>query len=83
VAAESIDECASHLTDEILDAFSVAGTPDQCARKLAEIARLGVQELAMVALPAKGQTVEDVARRLAHEVIPQVRATLSGAAVSS
>jgi 5,10-methylenetetrahydromethanopterin reductase len=83
VAAESVDECANHLTDEILDAFSVAGTPDQCAKKLAAIAQLGVRELAMVALPAKGQTVEDIARRLAHEVIPQVRSTLAGAAVSS
>jgi 5,10-methylenetetrahydromethanopterin reductase len=83
VAAESIDECSKHLTDDILDAFSVAGTADQCAKKLAQIAQTGVHELAMVALPAKGQTVEDIARRLANEVIPLVRSTLSGAAVSA
>jgi 5,10-methylenetetrahydromethanopterin reductase len=83
VAPEAIDECSQFLTDEILDAFSVAGTPDECARKLAQIAKTGVQELAMVALPAKGQTVEDLARRLATEVIPQVRSTLAKQEVTS
>jgi 5,10-methylenetetrahydromethanopterin reductase len=73
VAAESIDECSHHLSDEILDAFSVAGTPEECARKLARVAHSGVRELAMVALPAPGQSVELVARRLASEVLPAVR----------
>ena len=83
VTPESIDSCSHLLTDEILDAFSVAGTPEQCAKKLTRIARTGVQELAMVALPAQGQTVEDIARRLASEVLPQVRASLPAAAVST
>ncbi len=82
VAAETIDACSEHLNDEILDAFSVAGTPEHCAQKLTQIARTGVQELAMVALPAQGQTVEDIARRLAADVIPQVRATLQTAPVA-
>jgi 5,10-methylenetetrahydromethanopterin reductase len=83
VSAKTIDECSQHLTPEILDAFSVAGTPEDCARKLVEVARQGARELAMVALPAKGQTVEDLARRLAKEVLPEVRSTISKQAVSS
>jgi 5,10-methylenetetrahydromethanopterin reductase len=83
VSAETIDGCARHLSDEILDAFSVAGTADACARKLIEVARRGVDELAMVALPGEGQTPEDVARRLANEVLPAVRAELSRQEVSS
>ncbi len=77
VTAETIDECSRHLTDEILDAFSVAGTPSECARKLAQIAETGVQELAMVALPSPGQTVEEIARRLARDVVPAVRDQLA------
>jgi 5,10-methylenetetrahydromethanopterin reductase len=83
VTAESIDACSEHLTDDILDAFSVAGTAEQCAQKLDQLAQTGVEELAMVALPAKGQTVEDIARRLAGEVIPEVRANLARMAVST
>lgn len=83
VSAETIDECSRHLSDEILDAFSVAGTADECARKLVDVARQGVNEMAMVALPAEGQTPEDVARRLAKDVLPAVRAQLATHAVSS
>lgn len=77
VAAKAIDECSRCLTDEMLDAFSVAGTPLECARKLARIARTGVCELALVGLPAPDQSVEGLARRLAAEVIPEVRLLLS------
>lgn len=73
VAPESIDECSRHLSDEILDAFSVAGTPAECASKLARIGASGVRELAMVALPAPGQSVDEIARRLARDVLPEVR----------
>jgi hypothetical protein len=38
--------------------------------------------MAMVALPAEGQTPEDVARRLAKDVLPAVRAELSTHALS-
>jgi len=82
VGPEAIDECSRHLSDEILDAFSLAGTPGECARKLRQIAATGVREIAFVALPAPGQSVEQLARRLATEVIPEVRSGLSGEAVS-
>jgi 5,10-methylenetetrahydromethanopterin reductase len=82
VASEAIDECSRHLSDEILDAFSLAGTPDECAGKLRQIAETGVREIAFVALPAPGQSVEQLARRLATEVVPQVRSGLSEKALS-
>lgn len=77
VAPERIEECSRHLSEEIVDAFSVAGTPDECARKLAAVARSGATELAMVALPAPGQSAEVIARRLAAEVLPAVRGELA------
>jgi 5,10-methylenetetrahydromethanopterin reductase len=83
VSAETIDKCSAYLNDDILDAFSVAGTPDHCARKLVEAARQGVKEMAMVALPVEGQTADDLAHRLATEVLPAVRSALATHAVSS
>jgi len=83
VSAETIDECSRHLSEEILDAFSIAGTPEDCARKLVEVARQGVKEMAMVALPAEGQTPEGLAERLASEVLPAVRSALRTQTVAS
>jgi 5,10-methylenetetrahydromethanopterin reductase len=73
VTPETIDGCSQHLSDDVIDAFSVAGTPSECAGKLVRLAGSGVRELAMVALPAPGQTADDLARRLAREVLPEVR----------
>ena len=75
VSAEAIDACSHFLSDEILDAFSVAGTPDECARKLERIARHGVKEMAFVALPAAGDTPERLAERIARDVIPELNSS--------
>ena len=83
VSAETIDECSRHLSEEILDAFSIAGTAEDCARKLVQVARQGVKEMAMVALPAEGQTPEGLAERLASEVLPAVRSALRTQTVAS
>jgi 5,10-methylenetetrahydromethanopterin reductase len=83
VSSETIDKCSRHLSDDIIDAFSVAGTPDDCARKLVEMARNGVKEMAMVALPVEGQTADDLAQRMATEVLPGVRSALAAHSVSS
>ena len=82
VSAETIDECSRHLSDEILDAFSVAGTAEDCRSKLVEVARQGVDEMAMVALPVEGQSPEDLARQIAEDVLPEVRAELDARAAS-
>jgi 5,10-methylenetetrahydromethanopterin reductase len=76
VSADAIDDCSQFLSDEVLDAFSAAGTPEDCAHKVARIARHGVKEIAFVSLPAAGDTPEGLARRIAGEVLPLVRAEL-------
>ena len=60
------------LNAEILDAFSVTGTPTECARKLSEVARMGVDQIAMVPLCPHGVTFETMARRIATDVLPLV-----------
>jgi len=82
VSAEAIDRCSQFLSDEVLDAFSVAGTPEACARKVAHVARHGVSEIAFVSLPAAGDTPERLAERLAGEVLPLVRTELQSQRVS-
>lgn len=82
VTADAIDACSQFLSDEVLDAFSVAGTAEDCARKLARIARHGVKEMAFVALPAAGDSPVRLAQRIAREVLPLVRAELQSQPVS-
>jgi 5,10-methylenetetrahydromethanopterin reductase len=69
---ESIAVGKTLLNAEILNAFSVTGTPSQCARKLREVAQLGVDQIAMVPLCPRGVTFETMARRIATEVLPLV-----------
>ncbi len=69
---ESIAVGKTLLNPEILDAFSVTGTPSQCARKLRELAQLGVDQIAMVPLCPRGVTFETMARRIATDVLPLV-----------
>src|SRR5215472_14087457 len=57
------------LSGDILDAFSVTGTAAQCARKLSEVARSRIDQIAMVPLCPDGVTYERMARRLAEEVL--------------
>lgn len=60
------------LTDEIVDAFSVHGTVDDCARRLTVMRAAGVDEVGFVLLPPEGSTPEEVATRLAREVVPSL-----------
>jgi len=60
------------LNAEMLDAFSVTGTPSQCAGKLRDIAQLGVDQIAMVPLCPNGVSFETMARRIATDVLPLV-----------
>ncbi len=71
-------ELAGLLPDELLEAFSVAGTADEVAAKLVRIGRLGIRQAALWLFPPGGDDLETVLRPLAAEVIPQVRAALAG-----
>lgn len=82
VGQEAIDRCSQFLSDEILDAFSVAGTPETCAYNVARIARHGVKEIAFVSLPSAGDTPERLAERIASEVIPAVKSELQSQGVA-
>lgn len=82
VSAKAIDGCSQFLSDEVLDAFSVAGTPEACARKLVRVARHGVNEMAFVSLPAAGDSPERLAERIASEVLPLVRGQLQSQPVT-
>jgi 5,10-methylenetetrahydromethanopterin reductase len=65
---------ADLLTDELLDNFSVYGTPADCVRRMTEIRGCGIDHLTFVLFAPEGSTVDDVAGRLAVEVVPQLRA---------
>lgn len=71
---EEMQAAARMLPDEVIEAFAVYGTPEECARRLAELRGCGVQQMAFVILPGAGMTWSEVALRLAGEVLPRLRA---------
>jgi 5,10-methylenetetrahydromethanopterin reductase len=59
------------LPAELIAQFSVAGTPATCRRRLAELAAAGLDEIALLVHPVRGQSSEeavDVWRRIVDEV---------------
>lgn len=65
-----LSHMATMLTDEIVDAFAVHGTAEDCIGRLAAIRDAEVDQVGFVVLPPAGDSVEDVAIRLAESVMP-------------
>jgi len=64
---------SAELTDEFIDRFAIVGPAEECARRLVELAGLGVHKF-IVAPPGFGTDGADLVRReIAQEVIPAVR----------
>ena len=62
------------IPDDLMEPLSLAGTPDDCVKKvrrLAEAADGRVDELVLLPCPAPGQTKQDVIYRFAEEVFPK------------
>lgn len=64
---------ADLLSDDLLDSFSVHGTPADCLRRLREIRDSGIDHITCVLFAPDGSTVDDVAERLAVDVMPGLR----------
>lgn len=68
-----IPNAAEMLTDEIINAFSVHGTPDECTQRLDGLRQFGIDQISFVALPAEGLSVEETASLIAERIIPEIR----------
>jgi len=67
---ESPAEAAELLPDEIVDAFAVHGTPEDCVERIETIRATGLSHVCFVLFPPAGETVMQLAARLAAEVLP-------------
>lgn len=59
------------ITDYLQQRFAIAGTPEECAKRVAELARRGIKNF-LLTLPPK--VYHQVMRSWAAEVLPRVRA---------
>ena len=71
-APEVVAEAARLLPQRILDQFSLAGSVPQVAKKLENIIKAGVNEVAILPFAAPGVSKMDVIRRFRTEVLPAV-----------
>lgn len=54
------------VTDSLVDRFALAGTPEECAARLGELAELGVDEVAMIPFPDPEQPAEELLTEFAR-----------------
>jgi 5,10-methylenetetrahydromethanopterin reductase len=62
-------EASELVPDEILDAFSLHGTPATCRERLTQVHALGIDHMAFVPFPAEGDTLDRLTQRIATEVV--------------
>lgn len=66
-----MDTEASHadlVPDELVDLFALAGTPEECAKRLKDIESLGVDQVSIVPFVKPGNSKEDTIRAFAQIV---------------
>jgi 5,10-methylenetetrahydromethanopterin reductase len=71
-AEDEMLAAARLLPEEVIEAFAVYGTAQECVRRLREIRSCGARQLAFVVLPGAGMTWDEVAMRIAREVLPMI-----------
>jgi 5,10-methylenetetrahydromethanopterin reductase len=70
---EVMAELRSLIPRGLVNSLAVCGTADQVAERFRLLEELGVQEVVIWPFPREGESVEDLATRLALDVFPQVR----------
>ncbi len=64
---------AEMLSDELIDSFSVAGSPDYLAERIKELHASGINHFALKPWMVPGQSFEEFAQVISEEVMPKVR----------
>lgn len=75
--AGHLDSKADHtayLTGELVDDFAIAGPPDRCLARIAELAKLGVSEVSAAYLNGRDEQIDRVGR----EIVPALAAVETG-----
>ena len=69
---EVLGRAAALIPESLIDACSIAGTPDECVQRFEQLASRGFGHLALWPFAPAGQVVDDVLDRLVIDVIPRV-----------
>jgi 5,10-methylenetetrahydromethanopterin reductase len=73
MAPEVINTAMRLLPPELIDDMSLAGTPDDCARKIHTLASRGIDQVSIWPFAKAGDDIDTTVRRFVEEVIPLVR----------
>lgn len=71
-------EHAYLVPDEVVDAFAWTGTPDDVARQIAAVARLGISNITVLFHPPSGKDEFAAIRAMAEQVKPMVEEMTGG-----
>jgi alkanesulfonate monooxygenase SsuD/methylene tetrahydromethanopterin reductase-like flavin-dependent oxidoreductase (luciferase family) len=70
----------AHLVpDEFVDKFCWAGTPEDVAKRIAPIAKMGISNFSFLPHPPRGESILYAVREMARTVKPMVEVMVNGA----
>jgi len=70
-AAERREDASELVTKELVKAFAVVGSPDECVEQLQEYIQAGVQTI--IALDIPGVPMEEMARGISEHILPGLK----------
>ncbi len=79
---EEATAAADLVPDELVNAFTWAGTPDEVALKIAAVVDVGIERLTFMPHPPAGRVMEDGLRTLMRDVMPRVSVLLGRPALA-
>ncbi len=70
-AAQRGEDPTELVTDELVETFGVAGSPEACMGRLRDYIQAGVNTI--IACEVPGIPIEDTARSIAKHILPRLR----------
>jgi 5,10-methylenetetrahydromethanopterin reductase len=71
--AGNYDKVFKLLRDELIDDWSLSGTPGECVKKIEELDKLGITQVSILPAAFSGKEREDTIKRFGDEIITQFK----------
>jgi 5,10-methylenetetrahydromethanopterin reductase len=73
---EPYESVVPYVTDAMVDAITLAGTPHEIVAHMVQLRRCGIDDFIISVNPAAGETIEDNLRTFGEQIVPRVETAM-------